>query len=75
MNQRKRKKLREAIRTLASVRNVVETVRNEEQVSLDQIPENLKDSERSAAMEDAIDALDEAIENIDSASESIHNAC
>ncbi len=75
MNSKRRKKLKDALRALTLARSIVEAARGEEQDSLDQVPENLSDSDRCAAMEDAIDALDEAIENIDLASENINNAC
>lgn len=74
MNKQRRIRLKEANSYLDCVMQIVYSVKDEEQDSLDNLPENLQSSERCTIMEDAIDALEEAIENIEQASESINNA-
>lgn len=74
MNKQRRIRLKEANSYLDRAMQIVSSVKDEEQDSLDNLPENLQGSERCTIMEDAIDALEEAIENIEQASESINNA-
>ncbi len=74
MNKQRRIRLKEANSYLDCAMQIVSSVKDEEQDGLDNMPENLQNSERCTIMEDAIDALEEAIENIERASESINNA-
>ena len=53
---------------------MVSKVKDDEENSLDNTPENLQDSERCAKMEDVIDLLEEAGNCIDSAIENINEA-
>lgn len=48
---------------------------DEEQDCLDNMPENLSDSERYQKMEATIDLLDDVVGQIDSAQENILEAC
>ena len=75
MNKKKRAKLDKASSLLGEARDIVGSVRDDEQYDLGNIPENLQDSERYSAMEDAVDALDEAIDNIEQAQKNIEQAC
>lgn len=75
MNKQRRIRLREAGSYLARAIQLVSRVKDEEQDALDNIPENLQNSERYTNMEDAIDKLEEAIDNMEQAAESIDNAC
>lgn len=54
---------------------IVNAVKDEEQDALDNFPENLQNSERYTAMENAIDDLEEAIDCIEQASERLNNVC
>lgn len=74
MNKQRRIRLKEANSYLDRAMQIVSSVKDEEQDSLDNLPENLQGSERCTIMEDAIDALEDAIGNIEQASESINNA-
>lgn len=74
MNNYKRNKLREANSLIEKARQLVSTVKDQEQDDLDNYPENLQGGDRYAAMENAIDELENAIDSIDCASESIDNA-
>lgn len=74
MNERKRKRLKDAIRFLNSALSIVESVKDDEQDDLDNIPENLQGSARYEAMETAIDKLSDAESSIDEAINSIEEA-
>ena len=74
MNQRRRLSLTNAKELLERAKTIVDGVRDQEQDSLDNIPENLQDSERAEKMEDAVSSLDEAIEAIETAQEKINDA-
>ena len=64
MNNQRRIRLRESSSLLSKALRIINAVKDEEQDALDNFPENLQNSERYTAMEDAIDNLDDAIENI-----------
>ncbi len=74
MNNARRKKLSSISKTLAEVRDLVDGLMNEEQECLDNMPENLMDSERYIMGEEAVDNMDDAIIAIEDAIESIDAA-
>lgn len=74
MNKTRRNALRQVASLLNSASLMVSKVKGDEEGSLDNMPENLQDSERCAKMEDIIDLLEEAGDCIDSAIESINEA-
>ena len=67
MNNKKREQLRKALAALDVASNYVEGVKDEEQESFDNAPENLQYSERYAGLEYNAEQLDEAMEQIESA--------
>ena len=74
MNEERRRSLRSAQKYLAMVSSILDQVRDKESDCVDNYPENLQDTDRYAAMEDAVESLDEAIENIDDAVKNIEAA-
>lgn len=74
MNQKRREQLKGAIKKLEEAKDSIESVRDDEQYSLDNIPENLQTTDRYAAMEAAIDHLDDAVESVDEAIECVSAA-
>lgn len=74
MNKRKRIKLKEAEVLLNKSMEIIEDVKEDEQCCLDNMPENLQDSERAIKMEDCIDQLDEALEYISNTLECVDMA-
>ena len=74
MNNRRRESLQSATLLLERITSTVSKVLDEEQDSLDNIPENLQYSENYERMEAAIDKLEEAIEKIDEIKELIQEA-
>ncbi len=71
MNNKRRKRLREAGSLIGNAMSIVEQVKDEEQDSLDNIPEGLQESERCTLMEDAVSNLEDAISSLSDASNSI----
>lgn len=74
MNKNRRLKLTLARSYLEKAVSIVEAAKDEEQDCIDNLPENLQNSERCTIMEDAVDELEEAIDNIESAIENIDKA-
>lgn len=74
MNKQRRTKLKEANGLLSQAIRIISSVKDEEQDSIDNLPENLQAGERYTIMENAIDQLEEAIDNIEQASENLNNA-
>lgn len=71
MNKARRKSLQTAVAYIDKAIDIVRDVKYEEQWSLDNIPENLQNSTKYEAMEDAIDNLEDVI---DSLKEAYHSA-
>lgn len=65
MNNQRRKQLRGVIETLNIMKDSIESVRDEEQETFDNMPENLQMSERAMTSENAIEALEEALDSLD----------
>ena len=74
LNAGRRKKLTVAIDHLREASNIVDQIKDEEQYSLDNMPENLQESERYSNMEEAVDALDDALVSINEAFEHVEDA-
>lgn len=75
MNKKRRDSLRTAVVLLKNVSGIISKALDEEQDCLDNMPENLQDSERCLKMEFAIEKLEDAIEEIENATENIEDAC
>ena len=74
MNGRRREKLRRASEYLVSARQLIEKAQDEEQDTLDNLPENLSESDRAAKMENAVDSLEDASSGIDDVMDSVREA-
>lgn len=75
MNNERRKSLRQAKDLLDKAYNIICDALDEEQDCLDNMPENLQDSERYEMMENAVDELIEASESLDYVRENVERAC
>ena len=64
MNKERRKKIRDVLREIESLKDVIEKVRDEEMDSYDNLPDGFKCGEKGEEMEEHIDNLDEAIYSI-----------
>ncbi len=75
MNKQRRKEIDQVTSSLmaidlVSILDAIQMIVDEEQQSLDELPENLQESERAGTMQEAIDSLEQAtyeIDNIESA--------
>ena len=74
MNEKRRGRLRDALKMLSNAAVMVEMVCDGEQDSLDNYPENLQNTERFEHMETAVDSLNDALEKIDDAKEHIQSS-
>ena len=71
MNRERRTTLKKATEYLDLAIDLISEARDDEQTSLDNLPENIQDSDRSETMESAIESLVEAFDKIDEAKDSI----
>ena len=74
MNGRRREKLRKASEYLGFAKELIEKALDEEQDTLDNLPENLSESDRAAKMENAVDSLEDASSGIDDVMDSVREA-
>ena len=74
MNSRRREKLRRASEYLGFAKELIEKALDEEQDTLDNLPENLSESDRAAKMENAVDSLEDASSGIDDVMDSVREA-
>ena len=65
MNNKRRKELRKAIEIIETALDIVNQVKDEEEDSMYNYPENLQGTETYENMEVAVDTMDDAISNID----------
>lgn len=74
INDTRREELKKASSLIGDASAIVERVKDEEQDSLDNIPENLQGGNRYQSMENAIDMLSDALDSMSEASEYIERA-
>lgn len=74
MNKARRKSLQTAVAYIDKAIDIVRDVKYEEQWSLDNIPENLQNSTKYEAMENAIDNLEDVIDSLKEAYRSAEKA-
>ena len=67
MNAKQRKKLQGYVDSLDEIRSNIETMMEEEQEKLENMPESLQESERGEAMQEAIDNLESAESSLEEA--------
>ena len=74
MNNKRRKELRKAIEIIETALDIVNQVKDEEEDSMYNYPENLQGTETYENMEVAVDTMDDAISNIDDSISSLNEA-
>ena len=74
MNNKRRKELRRAIEIIETALDIVNQVKDEEEDSMYNYPENLQGAETYENMETAVDTMDDAISNIDDGISSLNEA-
>ena len=67
LNNKRRTRLRSIEEDLGKALNLLNSIYDEEQDCMDNVPENLQDSERYSNMEDCVEALSEAVYNLEEA--------
>lgn len=67
MNDNRRMRLKESCSMLQTAMGMIRLVEEEEQDSIDNIPENLQNSELCIKMESTIETLEEAVEDVERA--------
>lgn len=65
MNKARRKWLEHVITSLEDAKCELESIMDEEQECIDNLPENLQCSSRADEMQEYVDTLDEAISDLD----------
>lgn len=67
MNKERRKRLAEAFEKIGEVKEIIESVKDEEQEAYDNLPGNFQNGERGEEMQGYIEMLDEAYGYLDDA--------
>ena len=74
MNKQRRKELGKLIDQLEDVKSKIETIKGEEEMAYDNMPESLQDGNNGQRMQDAIDALDYALDGFDDIIDNLQDA-
>lgn len=74
MNNKRRKELRKAISMIEVALDIVNSVKDEEEDTMYNCPENLQGTETYETMEVAVDTMEEIISAIEDAADSLNNA-
>lgn len=74
MNKARRNRIAEVQNQLEALKQDIDSILEEEQEALDNMPESLQDSERGQAMQEVIDALESAIGSFDELDEYLTDA-
>ena len=74
MNKARRKELNRAVELLEEAKDIIEICKDEEMEYLENIPENLQNSEKYEMADSAVYALERACESVDEAIDSVEEA-
>lgn len=74
MNKARRKELSRVVELLEEAQSIIESCRDEEQEYMDNMPENLQESEKYYAAEEAVNNMDEVYDKIDEVINSVESA-
>lgn len=73
MNKARRKRIEEIVGKIIDCREELEAIRDEEQEALDNMPENLQNSERAEIASDTIDNIDYALDSLTEAEDNLND--
>lgn len=73
MNAQERKEIGKHIAVLNDIKDKLESMKDDEEMKYDNMPESLQDSERADEMLEAVDNLDSAISSIEETVEYLEN--
>ena len=65
MNKERRNELKKAVALIDRARYIIDSVQCDEQEALDNLPENLQNSEKAERMEEYLEILDDVLDQID----------
>ena len=74
MNKQRRGELAKVLDLLQGVRAMLESAKDDEEMTFDNFPESLQESVRGEAMQEAIDNMESALDSIDEAISSVEEA-
>lgn len=74
MNKKRRGNLKQALDLINAAGDIIQNALYEEQDSLDNLPENLMESDRYSKMESTVDELEQAIDYIENIKNSVEEA-
>lgn len=74
MNKTQRTQIEKWIESIIEIKEGVESMQEEEQDKLDNMPENLQESERGEQMQNGIENLDAAASSLEEAIDSLNDA-
>lgn len=74
MNKSRRARLNSIINTLNELRSDLETIHDEEDEAMSNMPESLQESDRYCAMEEACDNMSDAMDAMDEALDALESA-
>lgn len=72
MNAQGRKEIGKHIAALNDIKDKLESMKDDEEMKYNNMPEGLQESERGEQMQEAIDALDNAVNSLDEAIDSLN---
>lgn len=75
MNNTRRKQIKNIISKLSDIKNEIDDIAVDEEDCLDNIPENLQESERYEKSEAALENLNDALDTVDELIEYLEEAC
>lgn len=71
MNAQGRKEIAKHIASLENIKSILESMRDDEEMKYDNMPEGLQESERGDQMQEAIDALENAVASLEDTIDSL----
>lgn len=74
MNKKQREQIEKWIDSINEIREGVESMQEEEQYKLDNMPESLQESERGEQMQNGIENLEAAASSLEEAIDSLNDA-
>lgn len=72
MNAQGRKEIAKHIASLDEIKSRLESMRDDEEMKYDNMPEGLQESDRGEQMQEAIDALENAVTSLEEAIDSLN---
>lgn len=71
MNAQGRKEIAKHIASLENIKSILESMRDDEEMKYDNMPEGLQESERGDQMQEDIDALENAVASLEDTIDSL----